>query len=459
MRCLLLLVSVVVAASHALPHRDGRALSPPQQQQRTLSPPQQQQQQQQQQQPSNVTARTRRATAAVNATNATASKLLGGRTAAEPTASLVSSACPRVDFPTDLCLPVCSPICVKYYDGPWQFSADELNTCQMDPNGPCGARMPDDGTVYQPYFDPEGVHENYHFDDEPYCFARSTATACRLAADWRTARRSPAEAFEACYGDPRGGSGAATRVLMTELTAGDAVLTVAPGGSLVASRVLVTQHKRSAAVSTVLTFVTANGSSISLTPDHAIFVDGKLAAARTVRVGSTLTDAHGRQTAITSVDATRDGIINPVTAAGTLLAADGGEPYLAASHPIWIAPHILRAGGRLPAPLFSCLSHAFPATMQAYYDAVLERIGSAVASRVLPALPMRAALPLLAVADLLNALGFVCFSCLLPLARPIFLTALPLAVLGQAMHGSGAWGVGSMLVSSMPLYGWYSVLS
>ena len=67
-----------------------------------------------------------------------------------------------------------------------------------------------------------------------------------------------------------------------------------------------------------------------------------LAAADDATVGSTLTNARGQSVTITRIVSTANAaIINPVTATGTILAADHGTPLLAASHPIWIAPMLL----------------------------------------------------------------------------------------------------------------------
>ena len=102
-------------------------------------------------------------------------------------------------------------------------------------------------------------------DDAP-CFGRDT-TACR-ATD---AAASPLAAFEACYG--RGDTAVATRVPMTELVAGDVVLSVDADLKRVLSRVIVNQHVHSPAVSPMVR-LEYEGGSLSLTPDHVLMADG-----------------------------------------------------------------------------------------------------------------------------------------------------------------------------------------
>jgi hypothetical protein len=178
------------------------------------------------------------------------------------------------------------------------------------------------------------------------CFAKDLTSSCRLVEMDAT----PQAAFAACYpASTRRGRLAAAEasvaelVLMASLKAGDLVLTSDANGGLALTHVLVNQHATVAELTArVLTLHTSNGARLSLTPDHAIYIDGALAAAATAVVGASLTDAHGRSTTISRIVETLDApIINPVTASGTILAADRGAPLLAASHPIWIAPLLL----------------------------------------------------------------------------------------------------------------------
>ena len=111
-------------------------------------------------------------------------------------------------------------------------------------------------------------------------------------------------------------------------------------GTMATTDVIVNQHVNApSTMSTLLTVTTEDGSSVTLTPDHALFVDGKLAAASDVKVGLSLTSAQGEPVRVNAIHWATGAVINPVTGAGTILAAEGdGLPLLAASHPIWIAP-------------------------------------------------------------------------------------------------------------------------
>jgi len=171
-------------------------------------------------------------------------------------------------------------------------------------------------------------------ESDGVCFAKASSTACLLLGD-----ATPAAAFAACY--EGGAAEAGRRVLMAELLVGDRVLTASGGAQLMATHILVNQHTQADRSSTMLSLHTSDGSSLSLTPDHALFVDGKLAAARDAAVGSLLMSASGTPAVVERVATRRAAIINPVTASGTLLASDSGSPVLAASHPIWLAPLVL----------------------------------------------------------------------------------------------------------------------
>ena len=171
------------------------------------------------------------------------------------------------------------------------------------------------------------------------CFARETASACRLASD----AVAPEAAYARCYEGAEPAD--ASRVLLADLVAGDRVLTASQSGVLEATLVVVNQHARREGLelSELLTIETSDGSAVSLTPEHALFADGKLVAASAVRVGSALRGASGAPVGVVSISQAEGAIVNPVTAAGTLLVSDEGAPVLAASHPIWIAPLVLES--------------------------------------------------------------------------------------------------------------------
>lgn len=165
------------------------------------------------------------------------------------------------------------------------------------------------------------------------CFAKEVATACRLL-DVSTSAEA---AYDACYksATPTG----AQRVLMADLKVGDRVLTADTQG-LAITRVVANQHLKSDLASEILTFHTASGS-VSLTPDHALFVDGALAPAADAKAGSALMGADGASVIVQRITKGRGTVINPVTIAGTILASEQGAPVLAASNPMWIAGVVL----------------------------------------------------------------------------------------------------------------------
>lgn len=173
--------------------------------------------------------------------------------------------------------------------------------------------------------------------NEDGCFAKHTVEACRVHQP--DVALSPAHAYAACYESRTVGPRVAERVKMAELAAGDLVLTSTLDGLLATTRVIVNQHASIERKGSMLTFHTADGSALSLTPNHALWVDGALVAASEAKVGAMLTTARGGQTRIHRIARAHDvTVVNPVTGAGTILASDGGSaPLLAASHPVGVA--------------------------------------------------------------------------------------------------------------------------
>lgn len=194
-------------------------------------------------------------------------------------------------------------------------------------------------------------------DDAP-CFGRSVSV-CRLS----DAAVAPSDAYAACFGT---GVAAAERVLMSEVQAGDFVLS----SKNEASRVIVNQHRAVVTASEVLTIVHEHGE-LSLTGDHVLFVDGNFVAARHAMPGSTLSSGAK----VLAVHRGVEGVINPLTVSGKVLAAVRGEPVVASSYPEWIAPYMLDAAVMpLPMSFSNAISLVFPAQTQTFYDAVVERI-------------------------------------------------------------------------------------
>jgi len=132
------------------------------------------------------------------------------------------------------------------------------------------------------------------------CFAKDSTTVCLLS--------SPLANCE--------------HTLMADLVPGNLVL-----GRDGATTVIANQHKAVDTLAEMLTLHTAD-SEVSMTSDHAVFVDGELVKAADAKVGSSLSTG-----VITHITKREAAIINAVTADGTIVA-DG---VLAASNPYWIA--------------------------------------------------------------------------------------------------------------------------
>jgi len=199
-----------------------------------------------------------------------------------------------------------------------------------------------------------------------------------------------------CFGrDTHATLATGERVLMSSLQSGDYVL---PGPT----RVIVNQHKNAPHLTSSLLDIEHADGSLKLTPDHVLSVDGSFVAAREATVGTKLGES-----VVSRVSHSAGGIINPLTTSGTIVA-DG---VLASTYPEWIAGWALAYPVHLTAGNF--LSFLFPATTQAYYDAMLESFFQSTSSSlvslkgVLPA-------PLVALvficADLAISVGLVLFS-------------------------------------------------
>ena len=239
------------------------------------------------------------------------------------------------------------------------------------------------------------------------CFARST-TACRLVDAAATA----AAAFDACFGDAASAAAAATataaaaataeRVPMASLVAGDLVL-ASPHAT---TRVLVNQHRGVSRAASMVTISHATGT-LTLTPDHMLLVDGTYQPARNAQPGSRLEPAS----AVTAVAATTEEVVNPLTASSTILAAGpSGAPVVASCLPEWVAGVLVdSAVFPLPFLLSPAAARLFPASVQAFYDDVLERLFDETVpalERWNAAAPVPLALGGMVCADVLMVVGF-----------------------------------------------------
>lgn len=194
--------------------------------------------------------------------------------------------------------------------------------------------------------------------DKP-CFSRDAATACLIT----DAAIEPASAYAQCFGDaePVG----AKRVMMKTLQAGDAVL----ASEHKASRVIVGQH-RAAGIASEMVHLVHDSGSLTLTPDHVLLLDNQFLPARLARPGSVLSNGQ----AVRRVERKVEGVINPLTTSGQILAADViGQPVIASTYPEWVASYMLNSYVPL-ATLSNVLSFVLPETTQLFYDAVVEKV-------------------------------------------------------------------------------------
>ena len=193
-----------------------------------------------------------------------------------------------------------------------------------------------------------------HSDGAGSCFAKDVATACLVNDHMATALGA---AYEACFHTAADAEQKANRgarlVLLHDLVAGDRILTLTRDGALAFTHVVAVQHKASDQLSAMLTLHIDDTASLSLTPDHALYIDGALVAAREARVGAALRTIKRDAAIIQRITVAEEAaVINVVTVSGCLLlidapAANGanGEvaPVLVASHPIWLAPWVLES--------------------------------------------------------------------------------------------------------------------
>lgn len=105
-------------------------------------------------------------------------------------------------------------------------------------------------------------------------------------------------------------------VRMDSLSVGDVVKV----GVNKYSRIFMFTHKTARSTYNFVTLQTKSGASLSLTAGHYLYVNGALAAAKTVRVGDVLTLGSGKASAVTEVGAhSGDGLYNPQTVSGDVV--------------------------------------------------------------------------------------------------------------------------------------------
>lgn len=159
---------------------------------------------------------------------------------------------------------------------------------------------------------------------------------------------------------------------MHALAAGDLVL----GGVDSVTAVVVNQHRRSGLASALLSIRTAAGEALAVTPDHVVQLNGVFSAARAAKSADVLSTGD----VISAVTRFRGAVVNPITRSGTVLAASGGRPVVAATGNEWLSDVLLSAYPKYT--LSFNLAVLFPATTQLLYDALLEPFFNAHARRL-----------------------------------------------------------------------------
>merc|ERR1712039_453640 len=134
-----------------------------------------------------------------------------------------------------------------------------------------------------------------------------------------------------------------------------------------------------------------------------------MGAARELVVGSMLGEYE-----VISVRYNVSGVINPVTVAGTILAAGAeGKPVLASVYPEWISSYMLSSNVPLPFSLSNTVAYLFPVTAQAFCDALVEPLfpaGGGSHRSYLEAVPSAFVPAAFVVGDLVVSAAFALYS-------------------------------------------------
>ncbi|KAG1659395.1 hypothetical protein FOA52_004397 [Chlamydomonas sp. UWO 241] len=134
------------------------------------------------------------------------------------------------------------------------------------------------------------------------------------------------------------GTGHVVEVQMSELRSGDRVLSMGASGRVFIDTVVRNLHVHDTRTYAMLVLHHAHGS-LTITADHAVFVDGEFMAASSARIGGKMAargeHAHGlpEEVTITAITHTTGRIINPITSSGTILAGPAGGAVRVGSVP------------------------------------------------------------------------------------------------------------------------------
>ena len=140
---------------------------------------------------------------------------------------------------------------------------------------------------------------------------------------------------------------------------------------------IVNQHAADTWRSRALVTLNHARGSITVTPDHALWVDGVPAPARLATPGTTLTLGAGGAVVVESVHVSAGSVVNPLTPSGTIVAADaGGDPVVATTLGEWILPRFTDATGWRAIseliPISVMLARLFPRSSQAFNDDMID---------------------------------------------------------------------------------------
>ena len=127
------------------------------------------------------------------------------------------------------------------------------------------------------------------------------------------------------------------KVRMDELQIGDEVLVrISQGRTPVYSEVYIFSHRDRNVLTNFVALSTTNSQVLEVSPSHYVFVDGRLTAARNVRVGDILEQRSGLVTRVTDVRTVlKRGLYNPQTMDGDIVVADVRvSTYTASVEPI-----------------------------------------------------------------------------------------------------------------------------
>ena len=168
------------------------------------------------------------------------------------------------------------------------------------------------------------------------CFAIETM-ACRILNRHSNAERV---AYEQCFGVSNSTRAIAQLVTMQDLAAGDEVLSHdVENDRLAVDRVIVNMHRERSTRAALLLTLSHSSGSLTVTPDHLVWADGQLVAARHVRAGSTVVSGDGRDLVVHDVKPSVGAFVNPLLSKNLILAAGGvgDTPIRASTHSDWYA--------------------------------------------------------------------------------------------------------------------------